>query len=504
MLKFIVKPHKIILIIICAAVTLSCLFLEPVHAAQSTFDFSDISPYDNHNMLCDNNGNMYVVGTDGNKALAKQIKADGSCTSSAITLNSSPLCCAAAGGCVYFAAQHNEYNGNNQTVFVEVTKYNFDDDTISAYKINDVTLMNKNSFAVAANGKMYFISSGNSSAVYCFDRQGSLLATTKLTGLAIQVTASADKNTIYAFMSDRMYTSSSSTNGNFQLLDAHSLSLPVTIAENNMAIDYNGTVTNMQNGKAVLNTSISSYNMNCGFANNYFCRSANGTVFGYDTLTGKQCRLFQLSDSQDYMYSLNNKFYFYEAAGGTFTVLDKSDFHYPQATASSAALPDSSTADTPQSSAESGNSQNTSTLGGSDSTPNISVSSAKYIVDNSAMTISGISCGTTAAVFKKNMSCGSASPFFTSFSGSTFTSGNVGTGTTADFKYNSRTISSYTLVVTGDLTGEGNVNSRDTKALSGYLLGKTTLSQCFVQAADCNHDGTVNTTDLLKIAKNNI
>lgn len=80
--------------------------------------------------------------------------------------------------------------------------------------------------------------------------------------------------------------------------------------------------------------------------------------------------------------------------------------------------------------------------------------------------------------------------------GSFVTEGRLGTGMTASFKG-----MVYKIVVYGDLTGEGNVNSRDMKALMEHLSGKAPLSGIYFTAADLDKDGCLTTMDLLAISK---
>jgi len=57
--------------------------------------------------------------------------------------------------------------------------------------------------------------------------------------------------------------------------------------------------------------------------------------------------------------------------------------------------------------------------------------------------------------------------------------------------------STFTIVIMGDLTGTGNVNSADLLRMRQHLLGQGTLQGAFFRAADLNGDGNVNSADLL-------
>ncbi|MDD6488573.1 MAG: dockerin type I repeat-containing protein [Clostridia bacterium] len=122
------------------------------------------------------------------------------------------------------------------------------------------------------------------------------------------------------------------------------------------------------------------------------------------------------------------------------------------------------------------------------------ISSSKYRMNNGIIT--NIPQGTTIAQLKKNISYGSNSITITNHNNKIQTSGQVGTGWRIDFSGNGKTTSYYT-VISGDVTGEGNINSRDILALSDYLLEKSDLSVYAMYAADLNSDGMCNSLDLL-------
>ncbi len=75
-------------------------------------------------------------------------------------------------------------------------------------------------------------------------------------------------------------------------------------------------------------------------------------------------------------------------------------------------------------------------------------------------------------------------------------SGKLGTGMTATYGNDK-----YTIIVTGDLTGEGNVNTKDLKTLMKHLTGELILSKTALKASDVNSDNFVNTKDLLALSR---
>lgn len=114
-----------------------------------------------------------------------------------------------------------------------------------------------------------------------------------------------------------------------------------------------------------------------------------------------------------------------------------------------------------------------------------------YWIDN------GIFCGvesqTTVAMLKNSFS--QAVTVYDS-NGNEVNSGKLKTGYVLRYSGDD-----YPIAVRGDVTGEGNVNTKDIKLLMDVLAGLKKLSNEFHTAADYNLDGNVDTRDLVLIAQ---
>ena len=109
--------------------------------------------------------------------------------------------------------------------------------------------------------------------------------------------------------------------------------------------------------------------------------------------------------------------------------------------------------------------------------------------------------GTTAAQVKKSIPVGSGKVEVYKPNGASFSGGKVGTGMTVTLWGNSTKIDTVTLVIMGDLNGNGTVNSKDVTLLYDVLLRKISLDEPYAYAADWNGDGNLNTLDLLLLKR---
>lgn len=76
---------------------------------------------------------------------------------------------------------------------------------------------------------------------------------------------------------------------------------------------------------------------------------------------------------------------------------------------------------------------------------------------------------------------------------------SVTTGMEVRLLHGSEVKQTLTAVVTGDPSGDGKITVTDMIGVKSHLLGKSTLSGAYAQAADCNGDGGVSITDFIQI-----
>lgn len=103
--------------------------------------------------------------------------------------------------------------------------------------------------------------------------------------------------------------------------------------------------------------------------------------------------------------------------------------------------------------------------------------------------------GTTAAMLKKTLVY-NGELSFRNYREKSLSSGRIGTGAEVLLYEGGELMDIYIIVVTGDLTGEGNINTLDLRAMVKQLNGEIHLEEADYCAADVNCDGFVDLRDL--------
>jgi hypothetical protein len=125
--------------------------------------------------------------------------------------------------------------------------------------------------------------------------------------------------------------------------------------------------------------------------------------------------------------------------------------------------------------------------------------STSYKVGTSYIT--KVSPGTKAATFLKKFTAENATIKLYKSDGKTEQTDNVGTGNVlALYDSSGNKLSSYKVVIYGDVNGDSAVDTLDMTAVRNYINNTETLTGCYLKAADANRGGDgVNIIDLIAI-----
>lgn len=126
------------------------------------------------------------------------------------------------------------------------------------------------------------------------------------------------------------------------------------------------------------------------------------------------------------------------------------------------------------------------------------IASQVYEIDGKTRVLTGVEPGSTLAQIKANLQY-NGELVVRNFQGTRVSSGGVGTGTTFTLLQNGIQSDQVTLLIYGDLNGDGSVNEKDVSVLvehEFYHERRTVLKGVFLEAADINRDGDYSFEDL--------
>lgn len=114
--------------------------------------------------------------------------------------------------------------------------------------------------------------------------------------------------------------------------------------------------------------------------------------------------------------------------------------------------------------------------------------------------LSGISVGTDAATMINGLGISSGTATVYKSDGTTVNTGTVGTGNIVRVSDGTNTYS-YTVVIYGDVSGDGLINALDLLKIQKHLIGAASLDGAYLEAANVKRSGSVSALDLLKVQK---
>lgn len=115
--------------------------------------------------------------------------------------------------------------------------------------------------------------------------------------------------------------------------------------------------------------------------------------------------------------------------------------------------------------------------------------------------IKGVAPNTTVDKFKKGFTVTNGEIAVTTSNGKVKDSGEVGTGDILKLTSGGKTVKSYSVVILGDVNGDGSISLIDLAKIQKHILGVSVVSGAMYEAADISKDTKVNILDLAKVQK---
>ncbi len=127
-----------------------------------------------------------------------------------------------------------------------------------------------------------------------------------------------------------------------------------------------------------------------------------------------------------------------------------------------------------------------------------SIVSSAYNINSQGSIISKIETGHTVEALLSSIT---GNEFVKVYNGTSVVSasGVLCTGYVVKLEAEGKVLQTLTVVVTGDINGDGKITLTDYVQLRSHLIGKSTLKSCYFHAADINGDGNVTLTDYVKM-----
>ncbi len=354
--------------------------------------------------------------------------------------------------------------------------YDINSDYFTSFAISNA---NNIQFSQICYCNPYIYISDDNGLVYKYSSYGKLIKTFDIHHDTVHLGYNLS-NEVYAF----------TNNGVFKIGDSAleiyrgNIDTPVQFVSNKLFVDDSGYYYEIIQNKVVKLTNFKSsvyYPSGCSINNHIFITD-NNTIYAVDKDTNKTDKCIQLPTFIEELHTIDSTIIAltYENGCPVVSVIEYESMLTCKRDNNSNSEINNST---------SNNANNDTTI-----------NSKVYTIDNKRQVILDIPYGTTVGEFKRNMSYEGFDIQFTRYDGKIIKSGNVGTATIVRF-YNDDYFVEYELSVTGDLTGEGNVNSRDKEMLFSYLLDEVSFTGVFLDSADIHKTDRIDVADMVLLLR---
>lgn len=379
---------------------------------------------------------------------------------------------------------------DTKNIQLEVYTYLADTDVLESFAVNDIGYDPDVGFCYDGDS-IYLVSDRDKHIVERYGITGELIDRYSFKGVVTQLSAD-DRGHAFAVSAGSLYRMDS---GRFSAVSGAGVTVPVSFISDSLFCDASGRCFDIAGStykqKVKFDTDFGKISACC--INGIVYCPIDDAVYGYALSSGEKRSVIKLSDTILGVYAYNGYVCSLRVNGSPridrirpdeFTGLLDENIVTPAEKATNAVRQDQDVPPTEDSTEIESDQTNT----------NRSISSSAYRIDFSSMCISCIPFGTTLAQFKRNI-CYDGYRISFYRNGAQKKSGKCGTGMKAIFE-SDRAKYTFELSVIGDITGEGNVNSRDLSLLMEYLLGTAGFDGVYLISADLSGGGRIDIKDL--------
>lgn len=457
-----------------------------------------------------------LLSTDGARSSITLFDSSSKSCTSLLDLNFSYKGCAFREGYLYLAENITPFPTTNPSNQILLSKYYLSSKNqlklSESLYIKSANILNKSAFTVGEDEKIFYIDAFAQDHINVYSALDYSSAKIEKDGKTfVDLTLNPSSGSIYA----------RSTANNLVKIDTKSYNCSIfsctlgdgyTLLDNEL-IYYNGCVYKINTSSQKLDKK---YDSGGKFTNaaigpalgkSYiFCKTGQNTITCIDKATMSATHTISLEGSISHFFASGECF-------GVITAINSANYIKIISDSDLIAIPpppkdpDDIAPPAPDNGEMDGDSGTNSDPGDTNNkpsdeeTPVGEITSKVYDIDAEKGIIFGVDTGTTVSAFKKNLEYPGYDISFTNYDGKSVTSGNLGTGAKVSFSRDETAVHEWVIIVTGDVTGEGNINSRDLTTVKNHLLCGSPLDETALLAADINRDGVVNTLDLFLLRR---
>lgn len=343
-----------------------------------------------------------------------------------------------------------------------VIEFNYENNTTKEVFIENLTKTYNRLCSVDSNGNYYFVDYNDRQVLYKYSQTGKHLRTYKFDIFISQIDTTDGEKVVILTGANLCYLS----NNKITTVQCEYPTFPLKMLHTNYCASK-GEILDFTTGKRI-----------CSYRDDKVTLLSKGIAdVGYNTLTytpfdkNENIRSYKFNDIIDYMFGYKNKIF----------IVIKNKVYTIEYTEMNEEKPKTTNSDYTSKT-------NDSIL--------VKIKSDRFKVDKNY--ISNISSKTTVTDFKKSIDAGDYNITLTK-RGVEKTSGYIGTGMKINFSKGNST-HTKTLIVKGDITGDGNVSSTDEKIIMQHLIGTAKLSDISQMAVSENNYSKVSSSDLVRLS----